>query len=95
MLLVSGLIGILRMELFPLQFLGFIRLMRVDRNIYLKVKKSGGMKITFQSPPKIIDEKMISNILRDYKLLNCEVLVRDEYGTPCLYREQKRVGFIY
>lgn len=39
------------------------------------------MKITFQSPPKVIDEKMISNILRDYKLLNCEVLVRDEYGT--------------
>jgi len=60
--------------------------MRVDRNIYLKVKKSGGMKITFQSPPKIIDEKMISNILRDYKLLNCEVLVRDEYGTFCLHR---------
>ena len=40
------------------------------------------MKITFQSPPKNIDEKMITNILRDYKLLNCEVLIRDENGTP-------------
>lgn len=36
------------------------------------------MKITFQSPPKNVDEKMLYNILRDYKMLNCEVLVRDE-----------------
>ena len=50
------------------------------------------MKITFQSPPKNLDEKMLYNILRDYKMLNCEVLVRDENGkcidTPslhCLY----------
>ena len=52
------------------------------RNIYLKVKKAGGMKITFQAPPKYLDEKMLYNILRDYKMLNCEVLVRDEYGEP-------------
>ncbi|EAQ86472.1 conserved hypothetical protein [Chaetomium globosum CBS 148.51] len=51
------------------------------RNIYLKPKKAGGMKITFQSPPKGLDEKMIMSILRDYKLLNCEVLVRDENCT--------------
>ena len=38
------------------------------------------MKINFQSPPKNIDEKMVNNILRDYKLLNCEVLIRDEEG---------------
>lgn len=48
----------------------------------LKPKKAGGMKITFQSPPKNLDEKMLANVLRDYKLLNCEVLVRDENGTP-------------
>ena len=51
------------------------------RNIYLKPKKAGGMKITFQAPPKNLDEKMLYNILRDYKMLNCEVLVRDENGT--------------
>jgi hypothetical protein len=51
-----------------------------DRNIYLKAKKAGGMKISFASPPKIIDEKMVYNILRDYKMLNCEVLIRDENG---------------
>ena len=38
------------------------------------------MKITFQAPPKNLDEKMLYNILRDYKMLNCEVLVRDENG---------------
>ncbi|KAL9100169.1 MAG: hypothetical protein Q9163_004419 [Psora crenata] len=58
-----------------------IRLNREPPNIYLKAKKAGGMKITFQSPPKIIDEKMVYNILRDYKMLNCEVLVRDENAT--------------
>ena len=58
---------------------GFALLIR-DRNIYLKTKKAGGMKITFQSPPKSIDEKMVHNILKDYKMLNCEVLIRDENG---------------
>ena len=38
------------------------------------------MKITFQTPPKYLDEKLIFNVLRDYKMLNCEVLIRDEYG---------------
>ena len=38
------------------------------------------MKITFQAPPKYLDEKMLYNIRKDYKMLNCEVLVRDEYG---------------
>jgi uncharacterized protein len=51
-----------------------------NRNIYLKAKKAGGMKISFASPPKNIDEKMVYNILRDYKMLNCEVLIRDENG---------------
>ncbi len=58
-----------------------IRLNREPPNIYLKAKKAGGMKITFQAPPKYLDEKMLYNILRDYKILNCEVLVRDEYAT--------------
>lgn len=59
-----------------------IRLNQEPPNIYLKPKKAGGMKITFSSPPKKLDEKMLYNILRDYKILNCEVLVRDENGTP-------------
>jgi len=39
------------------------------------------MKINFQNPPKYLDEKMVFNILRDYKLLNCEVLFRDDECT--------------
>lgn len=39
------------------------------------------MKINFQNPPKNLDEKMVYNILRDYKILNCEVLVRDDEAT--------------
>ncbi|KAI9843254.1 MAG: Ribosome-interacting GTPase 2 [Thelocarpon superellum] len=58
-----------------------IRLNRDAPNIYLKQKKAGGMKITFQATPKHLDEKMLYNILRDYKMLNCEVLVRDENAT--------------
>ncbi|KAF2463762.1 GTP-binding protein 1 [Lindgomyces ingoldianus] len=58
-----------------------IRLNREPPNIYLKPKKAGGMKITFQATPKYLDEKMLYNILRDYKMLNCEVLVRDENAT--------------
>ncbi|KAL9048357.1 MAG: hypothetical protein Q9162_007762 [Coniocarpon cinnabarinum] len=58
-----------------------IRLNREPPNIYLKQKKAGGMKITFSAPPKYLDEKMVYNILRDYKMLNCEVLVRDENAT--------------
>ena len=65
-------------------------MLTISRNIYLKAKKAGGMKITFQSPPKYLDEKMLYNILRDYKMLNCEVLVRDENGRgnndqDCIY----------
>ena len=48
------------------------------------------MKITFQSPPKNLDEKMISNVLRDYKILNCEVLIRDDNGEFFLTPQQQR-----
>ena len=58
-----------------------IRLNREPPNIYLKAKKAGGVKITFASPPQHLDEKMVYNILRDYKMLNAEVLVRDENAT--------------
>ncbi|KAJ5775318.1 uncharacterized protein N7511_000329 [Penicillium nucicola] len=58
-----------------------IRLNKEPPNIYLKAKKAGGVKITFSTPPKSLDEKMIYNVLRDYKILNCEVLVRDENAT--------------
>lgn len=45
------------------------------------------MKITFQTPPKYLDEKMLYNVLRDYKILNCEVLVRDEFGELSVFTQ--------
>ncbi|KAJ5743010.1 Ribosome-interacting GTPase 2 [Penicillium manginii] len=64
-----------------------IRLNKEPPNIYLKIKNAGGMKITFQTPPKYLDEKMIYNVMRDYKLLNCEILVRDENASLYVYNK--------
>lgn len=58
-----------------------IRLNRKKPDIYLKVKKAGGVKTTFMVPNPHLDDKMIYNILRDYKILNADVLVRDEDAT--------------
>lgn len=71
-----------------------IRLNQEPPNIYLKQKKAGGMKITFQSPPKYLDERMLHNILRDYRMLNCEVLVRDENGKPVAYFRLWQLAYI-
>lgn len=57
-----------------------IRLNQDPPNIYLKPKTAGGVKITFQATPKNLDQKMLYNILKDYRILNCEVLIRDEDG---------------
>lgn len=79
MLLAFGLTGTLRKTLSTHHIMA--RLTDKQSNIYLKQKNAGGMKITFQTPPKSLDERMIYNVLRDYKILNCEVLVRDENAT--------------
>lgn len=57
-----------------------IRLNQDPPNIYLKPKAAGGVKITFQATPKNLDQKMLYNILKDYRILNAEVLIRDEDG---------------
>ncbi|EGF83908.1 hypothetical protein BATDEDRAFT_36387 [Batrachochytrium dendrobatidis JAM81] len=47
-------------------------------NIYFKVKKGGG--ISFNATQKLthLNEKMVYNILHDYKIHNAEVLVRED-----------------
>lgn len=72
-----------------------IRLNREAPNIYLKAKAAGGMKITFASPPKNLDQKMLYNILKDYKMLNCEVLVRDENGLLAVFVYVRRLANSY
>ncbi len=54
-----------------------IRLNKPRPNIYFKVKKQGGMKINSTAPPKYLDDKLIGSILRDYKIHNADVLIRD------------------
>lgn len=54
-----------------------VRLNREPPNIYYKVKKAGGLKFNSLTPPKYLDEKMVGSILRDYKIHNAEVLIRD------------------
>lgn len=62
-----------------------IRLNVNPPNIYLKQKKAGGIKITFSSPSKGLEEKLIYNVLKDYKMLNVDILVRDENGKCSWY----------
>ncbi|KAK5780492.1 Rbg2p PWA37_002524 [Arxiozyma heterogenica] len=60
-----------------------IRLNKEKPNIYFKKKETGGIKITFVSPPLPgkLDEMTIKAILRDYRIHNCEILVRDSTCT--------------
>ncbi|KAH3685953.1 hypothetical protein WICPIJ_003075 [Wickerhamomyces pijperi] len=58
-----------------------IRLNKERPNIYFKVKSSGGVKFSFANPPKHLDEKLVTAILRDYRIHNADVLVRDENVT--------------
>ncbi|ODV82641.1 hypothetical protein CANARDRAFT_10374 [[Candida] arabinofermentans NRRL YB-2248] len=78
-----------------------IRLNKEKPNLTIRLKKTGGIKLNSMTPPKNIDEKLVSSILKDYKIHNADVMVRDENVTvddlidvinekhvvymPCLY----------
>ncbi|ODV91697.1 hypothetical protein CANCADRAFT_273 [Tortispora caseinolytica NRRL Y-17796] len=82
-----------------------IRLNKTPPNIYYKQKTTGGIKVSSTAPPKYLDEKQIASILRDYRVHNADVLIRDENVTvddfidvlnaqhiayiPCLYAYNK------
>ena len=56
-----------------------IRLNKEKPNIQIKVMKTGG--IIFNSSVKLtrIDEKMVKNILQEYKIHNCHINFRGDY----------------
>lgn len=58
-----------------------IRLNKERPNISLKMKKTGGIKVNAVSPPKFLDEKIILALLKDVKIHNADVLIRDENAT--------------
>lgn len=58
-----------------------IRLNKERPNISLKYKKTGGIKLNSINPPKYLDEKVVAGLLKDYKVHNADVLIRDENVT--------------
>ncbi|AMD22809.1 HHR040Wp [Eremothecium sinecaudum] len=59
-----------------------IRLNKEKPNIYFKQKPTGGIKINFTSPERSnLTEEAIKLILRDYRIHNAEVLIRDSACT--------------
>ena len=55
-----------------------IRLNKQKPNIYFKVKKGGG--ITFNATTKltILNERIVYQILHDYKIFNADVMIRED-----------------
>lgn len=59
-----------------------IRLNKKRPNIYFKKKETGGIKVTFTSPARSnLNEDFIKHILRDYRIHNADVLVKDSTCT--------------
>jgi len=53
-----------------------IRLNRTRPNIYLKIKSGGGVSFNSTVPMTHIDERLVRSVLHEYKLFNCELLLR-------------------
>lgn len=59
-----------------------IRLNKEKPNIAFKKKDTGGVKVTFTSPSKTaLNEDSIKMILKDYRIHNADILVRDDKCT--------------
>jgi small GTP-binding protein len=58
-----------------------IRLNKQRPNVLIKYKKTGGIKLNLIAPPKYLDEKIVLALLKDGKVHNADVLVRDENVT--------------
>eukprot|EP00241_Pyramimonas_parkeae_P005727 CAMPEP_0114270220 /NCGR_PEP_ID=MMETSP0058-20121206/27109_1 /TAXON_ID=36894 /ORGANISM="Pyramimonas parkeae, CCMP726" /LENGTH=404 /DNA_ID=CAMNT_0001388917 /DNA_START=6 /DNA_END=1220 /DNA_ORIENTATION=- len=55
-----------------------LRLNKTPPQIYFKKKKSGGVTFNSTVPLTKIDEKMVNQILYEYKLHHCELLFRED-----------------
>mmetsp|Transcript_8943 Transcript_8943/g.25744 ORF Transcript_8943/g.25744 Transcript_8943/m.25744 type:complete len:400 (-) Transcript_8943:115-1314(-) len=55
-----------------------IRLNQRPADVYLKMKKTGGVHFTSTCTLTSIDEKMVLRILQEYKIHNCEILFRED-----------------
>ncbi|MBO8182259.1 MAG: GTP-binding protein [Archaeoglobus sp.] len=66
-------IDIIRRELYK----GGVRLDQKPPEVYVKKREKGGIKITSTVPPSL-DERTIVEVLREYKIHNAEVLIRED-----------------
>lgn len=55
-----------------------IRLNRTPANVYFKKRKTGGISINSTIQLTQLDDKMISRILQEYKIHNCELLFKED-----------------
>lgn len=58
-----------------------IRLNKKRPDISVKIKKTGGVRLSAMSTPKYLDERIVTAVLKDYKIHNADVIVRDEDAT--------------
>lgn len=58
-----------------------IRLNKTKPNITLKIKKTGGVKLNSINPPINLTEKIVTGLLKEYKIHNADVLIKDENAT--------------
>eukprot|EP00116_Pleurobrachia_bachei_P003809 sb/3464071/ len=55
-----------------------IRLNKRRPNVYFKKKTTGGVKFTATVPLTKINERTVNCVLHEYKLFNCELLIRED-----------------
>ena len=58
-----------------------IRLNKTRPDILLKIKLTGGVRLNLINPPKHLNEKVVLGLLKEYKIHNADVLIRDENVT--------------
>ena len=61
-----------------------IRLNTKKPDVYFKLKKTGGVKLTSMVPLTNISEKLAQLILHEYKIHNCELVIREDITTDQL-----------
>ena len=54
-----------------------VRLNKPVPDVDFRIKQTGGVKVTYVQPPTNLDDKVIAGILRDYRIMNADVLIRD------------------
>ena len=55
-----------------------IRLNTRKPDVYFKLKKTGGVKITAMVPLTLISERLVQLILHEYRIHNCEIVIRED-----------------